>query len=72
MNIQNEHDRAILFLDRKIIVHVITLDEIFHNGLLLEVADDFFIIKDRVDGKEPVIFFNELKKSIEKYTEVGS
>ena len=66
-----EYDRANIFLERKIIVHVATA-KFFSNGLLLEVSKDFFVIRDRVDGKEKFIYFDELKKPIEPYTEEGS
>jgi hypothetical protein len=65
-----EYERAKLFLERKITVHVST-NNFFSNGLLLEVAKDFFVIKDRVDGKEKFIYFKELKNPIEPFKEEG-
>lgn len=72
MNIDNEHEheRSIFFSERKITVHISRIDGFWCNGLILEVGSDFFIIKDRFDGKEHFIFFQELKKPIEKFNEV--
>jgi hypothetical protein len=69
INLEQERNRALLFLDRKTIVHISKIDGFFSNGILLEVGSDFFIIKDRVDGGERLIFFSELKNSIEIYRE---
>jgi len=72
-NDYEEYRRALIFQKRETIVHVSTNREDFFwcNGLLLEVANDYFVIKDRKDGKEHLILFSELKKPIEKFKEVG-
>ena len=65
-----EYNRALIFLERKTLVHVKKIDGIFHNGLILEVADNFFVLKDMITGKEEFILFEELEKPIKVYTEV--
>ena len=67
MENENEYKRAEFFFNKKIIVHVIKTSGTFYNGLILEISKDFFIINDRVNGKQ-FVFFNELKKPIEPYT----
>lgn len=66
MENENEYKRAEFFFNKKIIVHVIKTSGTFYNGLILEISKDFFIINDRVNGKQ-FVFFNELKKPIEPY-----
>ena len=72
MNINNEQEykRAELFMYRKQMVHVSKLDGIFLNGHLVEVSKDFFVILDYIQQKEYFIFFDELKKPLEVFTEV--
>ena len=66
MKINNEHEyrRALIFQERKTMVHVSRINGIFTNGLLIEVSKEFFIIKDRFSGKEITIFYSELKKPL--------
>jgi len=66
----NEYERAKVFLKRKTTVHVSKKDGFFYNGLILEVANYFFIILDRKLKKEFLVLFSELKKPIAKFTEV--
>ena len=67
----NEYDeqrrRAEIFQERKTIVHISKNNGFFHNGLILEVGNDFFILKDRLKGSELMILFSELKRPIEAY-----
>lgn len=72
-NIITEHElnRALFFLTRNTPIHVKKKNGIFHNGIILEVGTDFLILKDRVDGKEYLIFFGELEKPIDIYKERG-
>jgi len=65
-----EYERAKLLLKRKIMVHCST-HNFFANGILLEVSEKHFVIKDRKDGAEKFVFFEELKKPLEPYNEVG-
>ena len=62
-----EYKRALLFLERKITVHVSTKQGYWSNGLLLEVSEEFIVIKDRNNGQEKFIYFEELKKPIEPF-----
>lgn len=73
MNIDHreEYERALIFMKRKILVHVSRYNGLWHNGLILEVNKNFFILKDRVEGKEEFILFEELKVPLEKCKEVG-
>jgi len=71
MDNEYEYKRALIFLERKVVVHVSTLKGYWCNGILLEVSQEHFIVKDRYDGSEKLIFFNELKKSLEQFKEVG-
>jgi len=64
-----EYKRALLFLERMITVHASKKDGFWCNGLLLEVAKDFFVIKDRFGGQEKFIYFEELKKPLEPFKE---
>ncbi len=68
---EQEYHRALIFLDRRTKVHISRANGLFHNGILLEVHLNFFIIKDSVSGKEELILFEELKESIEQYKEAG-
>ena len=61
------HDRAQVFLEKNIKVHVSKNDGIFYNGNLLEVSEDSFFIDDQEDGRQ-LVFFKELSKQIEEYT----
>ena len=70
IDVVNEKKRAEIFLKRKTTIHLIKENDIFHNGLLLEVGADFLILKDRLDGREVLVMFRELKKPIEIYKEV--
>jgi len=71
INHEEEFKRALIFLERKTKIHVSRMNGLFHNGILLEVSRNFFVIKDYVSGKEEFILFEELKHSIEKYQEVS-
>lgn len=71
MNNEDEHKRALIFLERKTLVHISTNrdNNFWCNGIILEVGGDFFIIKDREGGKEHIIFFSELNKPLESFKE---
>lgn len=71
MENEYEYERAKVFFERKTIVHVSTKQGFFFNGIILEVAESFFVLKDRFDGKEKFIYFSELKKSLEPFKEEG-
>ena len=71
MNIEDEHKRSLIFLGRKTLIHVSRSNGLFHNGILIEVGSDFFILKDRIGGKEEFIFFTELTKPLQPCKEIG-
>lgn len=66
MNNVNDYEKAKIFFDRRMIIHVSKLDGEFLNGLIMELSEKFFIIKDLKKG-EQFVFFNELKKPLELY-----
>ena len=61
----HEYERAMIFFERKTLVHASTA-RFFTNGLILEVGEKHVVIKDRVDGTEKFILFEELVKPLEK------
>jgi len=69
INIKDEREKALLFLQRKNIIHVTKLNGIFHNGLILEVGDEFFVLLDRIHEKEVFILFKELKHPLDLFKE---
>lgn len=70
MNMKHEYERALLFFERKTIVHAST-QNFFTNGIILEVGETHVVIKDRVDGNEKFILFKELKKPLEPSRRIG-
>lgn len=62
------HDRAKVFLEKGIKVHVSKSNGTFYNGIILEVSDDFFFIDDKEDGRQ-LVFFKELTKPLEEFRE---
>ncbi len=70
MDIEYEYKRASIFYKKEVMVHAST-NEFFVNGFIIEVSEDFVIIKDRKDGTEKLIFFSELQKSLEPTTTRG-
>jgi hypothetical protein len=63
-----EYKRALILLDKKVTVHASKKDGYFSNGILVEVSQEHFIIRDKVDGNEKLILFEELKKPLELFT----
>lgn len=66
----DEHKRALIFLKRKTMIHVSRINGIWHNGIILEVCEEFFVLKDRESLLEETILFSELKKPLAKTKEV--
>ena len=62
------YDKAKIFLERKIKVHVVKTNGTFYNGFISEISksQDFFIIEDIKEGPR-LIFFAELNEPIEEY-----
>jgi len=51
----NEIKDMIKFLfESKTTIHVDTLDNTFHNGLILECHETFIVIHDRIWGETPI------------------
>jgi len=69
-NEQMNYERAKVFLEKKIVVHISKRDGIYYNGLILVVDQKSFFIDDKEDGRQ-LVFFSELVKPIKEYTEVG-
>jgi len=69
VNVEVEKERSLVFLERKIVVHISKSSGYWVNGIILEVGRDFFFIKDRLNGKEEMVFFHELKYPISIYNE---
>lgn len=64
-DISNLTKRALFFMKEKISVHILLKSGFFYNGLIMEVAEnEFIILLDRINGETPV-FFTEMIK-IEK------
>jgi len=75
MNEQEREDRRIRdenlarhFLKHKIKVHAVLNNGGFYNGLITEVSHYFFFLVDVEDGTK-LIFYKDLKKPLEEYTE---
>ncbi len=56
------------FFQNRIIVHVTKNNNYFHNGLILEIEGDLFILEDEINGAMPIYFFEvkEIEKRKEK------
>lgn len=63
MNEQNDIIRRKLefFKDKNIVIHISKKNGWFHNGKILEIASDFFILDDEKSGAMP-IYFIEIKE----------
>ena len=66
INEKSEKIRAEFYKERKEPVHIIKKDKEFFNGEIVEVEDSFFIINDKKEG-EQMVLFNELIRSISKF-----
>ena len=62
------YERAKIFCNKEIKVHISKKDGIWYNGIIIEVQSDFFFIIDEEDGRQ-LIFFKELKSDIKEYLE---
>jgi len=66
---QMNYERAKVFFDKQIRVHISKKDGIYYNGLITEIDQKSFFINDKEDGRQ-LIFFEELAKPIQEFTEV--
>jgi hypothetical protein len=62
------YERAKIFLEKKLKVHISKKTGTFYNGYIVEVRGDFFFIDDIKQGRQ-LVFFSELNKPIETYQE---
>ena len=60
------YKRALVFFERKVIVHASLRDGKFYNGRLFSVQPDFFEIHDRITGLQ-MVFFSELTRALQEY-----
>lgn len=67
-NEQMNYERAKIFLDKKIVVHISKKDGIYYNGFIVEVEPNCFFIEDKEDGRQ-LVFFEELVKPIQEFKE---
>lgn len=67
--VEDERRKALILQERKTIVHISKLSGLWINGLILEIGQDFFIIKDRKNGIESLVLFSELDQPIQIYKE---
>jgi len=61
------HERAKVFCEREIKVHVSKKDGIWYNGIITNIQPNFFFIIDEEDGRQ-LVFFKELKNDIREFT----
>jgi len=66
--IRKHEELARYFWHAQIKVHIMTNSGVFYNGLIKFVGSDFFIIDDD-KNKSVAVFFIELRKKIEEFTE---
>ena len=65
-NEMNEIKEIALFLfKKKIPAHVDMKDEIYYNGLIIEIQDSFIVLNDRMLGETLLAFSNI--KNIDKF-----
>lgn len=70
MNNEYEYERALIFFERKTVVHASTI-KYWTNGIIVELSKEHIVIKDRKDGAQKFIFFKELTKPLEPTKEPG-
>ena len=63
---ETNYKRALIFFERKAIVHASLQGGKFYNGRLFSVSVKFFEIHDRVSGLQ-LVFFSELSKPLQEY-----
>ena len=70
---QTMEKKAYFYKDNEIPVHVTKKNGWFHNGIIIDVKYDFFIIVDEKDGAMPIFFLEvveiekrELKEDVKE------
>jgi len=68
MTLENiEFKRVEYFFKRKVKVQILKKDGISFNGLIVELSKEFFVIEDRLKGRQ-FVMFSELEKPIKILT----
>jgi len=62
------YERAKVFLEKQLKIHISKKNGTYYNGIITEVKPDFFFMEDQEDGQQ-LVFFIELNKPIETFTE---
>jgi len=61
--------RVDYFYQQKKAVHIALKTEKWLNGKIIEISDDFFILDDFKEGKQPVFYIEILPNGINEYHE---
>jgi len=67
VNVDDEKRKALIFHDKKTIIHISKKNGLWTNGFIIEVGNDFFIIKDRLTDESSIVLFSELENPIDIY-----
>ena len=69
---QINYRKLIYFFEKKILIHFKDLDNIFYNGLILDLSEEklTMVIRERVRGEIPILLECINPNSITKFTEV--
>ena len=70
---QSNYRKLLYYFENKIKIHFKDLDEIFYNGLILDLNEEklTLVIQERVKGEIPFLLENIKPDSISKFKEVG-
>ena len=65
--------KLVYFYENKILVHFKDIEDIFYNGLILNLDREghILILKERVKGNIPIVLENIKTDSIAEFTEVN-
>ena len=61
--------RVEYFFKNQIPIHISLKTERWLNGIILEVSDEFFILKEFKEGEKPIFYIEILPNGIEPFTE---
>ena len=70
---QKNYRKLLYFFKNKIKVHFKDLDEIFYNGLILDLSEEklTMVLQERVRGNIPILLEFIRHDSIQEFREVG-
>ncbi len=70
---QSNYRKLLYYFENGIMIHFKDLDEIFYNGLILDLNERklTLVLKERVRGEIPFLLENIKEDSISKFKEVG-